>query len=134
MDLYKCFFSIIIICIDNNKWLFDNIFAYQNCLSCSPRFASVRRFLDAFRKVIQLLISICEFYIQSIANSFDTFSDCIMERVFDIFTDDKYYFIESGLDRIMDRIIHNDLPIRPYWFQLFNSTTKTRTHSRGHDD
>ena len=134
MNLYKCFFSIIVICINNYEWLFDNIFTYQYRLSCSPWLASPCRLFNSFREIIQLLICISKFYVQFITNSFNSFSDRIMKCISDILTNDKYYFIKSGLYCIMNGIIHNDLPIWAYRFQLLNSAAKTRTHSCSHDD
>lgn len=58
MKLYKCFFSIIIICINNHKWLFYHILASQNCLPGSPRFHASFRKQIAFWQIFQLLIDI----------------------------------------------------------------------------
>ena len=95
---------------------------------------NVGRLFNSFREIIQLLICISKFYVQFITDSFNSFSDRIMKCIFDILTNDKYYFIKSGLYCIMNGIIHNDLPIWAYRFQLLNSAAKTRTHSCSHDD
>ena len=58
MKLYKCFFSIIIICINNHKWLFDHTLASQNCLSSSPWFHAPCRDFISIRQVFQFLIDI----------------------------------------------------------------------------
>ena len=45
------------------------------------------------------------------ANSCDTIADHLFELFLDILTDNKYYFIKSGFDSVMNGIIHDDLTI-----------------------
>ena len=40
VNFYVGLFSIVVICIDNCKWLMQNFFTSKNSLSCSPRFST----------------------------------------------------------------------------------------------
>ncbi len=50
-----------------------------------------------------------------------------------IFTDDKYYFVEACLQCIMDGIIHNDLTLWSYWCKLLDSFSKSAADSGCHN-
>ena len=45
-----------------------------------------------------------------------------MERLFKILADDEYYFPESGLNGIIDLIIHDGFTMRPEAIELFQSS------------
>ena len=129
MYFYISFFSIVIIGIDNHKRLIQNSVCSKNSLAGSPRFCTVCRFCESFRKIFQSLE--CIFYF---CDLFDSFSNYATELFFKVLTDDKYNFIESCFQRIMDRVVHNDLSIRSYRCKLFNSFSKAASNSGSHDD
>ena len=62
MYFYKCFFSIVIVCIDDCKGFFDNILAGKDRLTGSPGFGSSFRLGKAGRKFIYLLKCIGSLY------------------------------------------------------------------------
>ena len=121
-------FSIIIIRIDDYKRFVDRSLAGKHRLTGSPRFRSAFRLLESFRQSIQFLE-----YVTDIHQLFHTFSDGFPEIFFQVFADDEHYFIESGFDRIMDGIIHDNLSVRSHRFQLLDSFSKTAADSGGHN-
>ena len=135
MILYKiimyfniCFFSIVVICIDYSKWLGKNFLRCQYSVSCSPWLCTVCRFPEISRKIIDLLECISNF-----CDLFDTVADDSAELILNIFTDDKYNFVESCFQCIMDGIIHNDLTLRSYRCKLLDTFSKTTSDSCRHD-
>ena len=128
MHFYKCFFPIIIIRINYCKRLIYNTFTASYRLTGSPRFCTVRRFLKAFRKILQRLE-----HIFHITNFFNTVSDYLSKIFLNILTDNKYDFIKSCFQRIMDRIINNNFAVRSNRCQLFYATTKTGSDSGCHN-
>ena len=88
--LFKCFFSIIIICIDYKEWSIHHIFTAKNCLTCSPRFCSSCEFsAEFFRNIIKLLKCICHFYF-----FFNTVANDLFEIFLEIFADNEYNFVK----------------------------------------
>ena len=64
---------------------------------------------------------------------FDPVADNLTEIHFQISSDNEYYLVKPGLQRIMDRIIHNDLTVRPHWLQLLDSAAKTAAQAGRHN-
>ena len=66
-------------------------------------------------------------YIVRGANGGNAIADDLFEFLLDILTDYKDHMIETSLDRIMDRVIHDDMSSIIHWLQLFDSCSKTAT-------
>ena len=128
MHLHISFFSIIIICIDNNKRLIQNLLCRKYSLSGSPGFRAVSRFRKSLRQIIKLLEYI--FYFRNFLN---TLADHSAKLFFQIFTDNKHYFIKSGFQRIVDGIIHNNLSTWSHRCKLLDSFSKTTSDSCRHN-
>ena len=125
MDFYKCFFSIIVICIDHCKRLFYNIFACKDCLTGSPRFFPSFRNRKSMWNIRHFLKCITDLHTFRRAKLFHTISDCFSEIFLNIFTDDKYDLIKSSLYRIMNRIIHDDLAVWSNRFKLLDASPES---------
>ena len=128
MYLHISFFSIIIICIDNNKRLIQNLLCRKYSLSGSPGFRAVSRFRKSLRQIIKLLEYI--FYFRNFLN---TLADHSAKLFFQIFTDNKHYFVKSGFQRIVDGIIHNNLSTWSHRCKLLDSFSKTTSDSCRHN-
>jgi release factor glutamine methyltransferase len=128
MHLHISFFPIIIICIDNNKWLIQNLLCGKYSLSGSPGFRAVSRFRKSLRQIIKLLEYI--FYFRNFLN---TLADHSAKLFFQIFTDNKHYFVKSGFQRIVDGIIHNNLSTCSHRCKLLDSFSKTTSDSCRHN-
>ena len=129
IQLYKRLFAIIVICIDHDKRFLHDILHAKDRLSGSPRFRSSPGILPTSREFIHRLVCILD------RNQLlDPLSDNLLKILLDILADNKDNLIASRFQRIMDRIIHNNLSIRPNRFQLFNSAAKTTADSGGHND
>ena len=60
-------------------------------------------------------------------------SDDFAEIRFQILADDKNDLVKSSFQRIMDRIIHNDLAARSYRCQLLNTAAKPASNTSCHN-
>ena len=71
-SFFKCVFAIKIVCINNSKLTFNNIFATPNCMCCAPRLYPAFWHLVTFWQIFQFLKNICNFYFvfNALANSF----------------------------------------------------------------
>ena len=128
MYFYVCFLSIVVICIDNCKWLCKELSCADNSMAGSPWFGSVCRFHKAFRKLLHFLICIrnfCDLLYSCTNGAFKFF--------FQILTDNKYNFIEASLQCVSDGIIHNDLTIWSNWCKLLDSISKSASNSGCHN-
>ena len=67
------------------------------------------------------------------ADSLDSVSDYILELLFNIPADNKNHFIKACFDRIMNRIIHDNMTLFINRLQLFDTTAKTGTDTSSHD-
>ena len=128
MDFDICFLTVIIICINYHEWLVKNCLCSKDCLPCSPWFCTVCRFLKSFWKIIQGLECVCNF-----CNFLDPLTDHAAEFFFQVLADDKYNFIKTSFQCIMNGVIHNDLTIWSYWCKLFDSFSKATSDSGCHD-
>ena len=131
MDSLKAFLAIVIICIDYNERGLDYLLGYKHGLSGSPRLCTAFRKFS--RNIVDILESIVNSYIMRRANGGNAITDDFFELLLDILTDDKYHMIETSLNRIMDRVVHDDMVCIIDWLQLFYSCSKSATDSGGHD-
>ena len=123
-----CFFSIVVICIDYSEWLGKDFLCCQYSVTCSPWFGTVCRFLKVSWKIVDLLECVSNF-----CDLLDTVANDSAEFVLNIFTDDKYHFVESCFQCIMDGIVHDDLALRSYRCELLDTFSKTASNSCCHD-
>ena len=120
MEKLKRFLSIIIICIDDHKRFFYYIFTTQDCLTGSPRFGTSLRNFKTSWNICKILIYI--FHLDLIS---DTIPDYRTEFFFNIFSDNKYNLVKTSFFCIINRVIHNDLPIRRHLGELLDSCSKS---------
>ena len=67
------------------------------------------------------------------ADSFDTLTDNLFELLLDILTDDKYHMVKASFKRIMDGIIHDNMPRIIHRLQLFDSRSEAAANTSCHD-
>ena len=99
MDCLKSFLAIVIICIDDYKRCIENLLCRKHSLTGSPRLCTACRKFS--RNIVDILESIVHSYIVSGTNRCNAIADDLFELFLNILTDDKYYMIEAGLNRIM---------------------------------
>ena len=92
MDFSKSFFAIIVVCIDHQERFLNRLFSRQNCLAGSPGLCSVFRAGKSLRQILQILI-----YISYFCNFFYFIANNLFKFFFNIFADNKNYFIKSRL-------------------------------------
>ena len=64
---------------------------------------------------------------------FDPVSYYFFKIFFQVLSDHKDDFVKSRLDRVIDGVIHNDLPIRAYRSELLDPAAKTASDPCRHD-
>ena len=69
----------------------------------------------------------------SFADRLDSVTDHFLELMLDILADNKYYFVKSSLNSIMNGIIHDNVMLCIYRLQLFDSTAESGSNSGCHD-
>ena len=116
MDFLKTFFPVVIVCIDDDERLLHEILCRKKGLSGSPGFHSSCRNAEAFRQIVQFLIGILHLH-----RLLDAAADDAAEIRVQIPADNKDDFIEARFQRVVNRIVHNDLTVRSDLFQLFDS-------------
>ena len=131
MNSLETFFAIVIICIDDDERGLDDLLRCKHGLTSSPRLCTA--FRQSPRNIVNVLESIIHRHIMGSADSFDTLTDNLFELLLDILTDDKYHMVEASLKRIMDGIIHDNMPRIIHRLQLFDSRSEAAANTSCHD-
>ena len=100
MDGLEAFLAIVIICIDDDKRSLDGLLRCKHSLTGSPRLCT--SFRQSYRNVVDILESVVYSYVVRGANGGNAIADNLFEFLLNILTYNKYYMIETSLDRIMD--------------------------------
>ena len=120
--------SIIIIRVDHREGRVHTAQTAQYRVAGSPGFHPSLRNLIAFRNIVEILEHIGNFH-----DLADSVADSLPEIFFIFFFDDKYNLLKSGLFRVIQGKIHNDMSLRIHRIDLFESAV-TASHSGSHDD
>lgn len=131
MDPAESLFAVVVIGVDHDEGFPNQIFGRQHRLSGAPGFGAAFRQLS--RDIADILEGVVHFHAALSADGFDSVSDNFSEIRFDILSDDKNNFVKAGFDGIVDGIIHNDVAVGIYRFQLFNAAPEARTDTRRHN-
>ena len=102
----ECFYSIIVICIDDCEWSVDLIHTAVYGMCRSPRFYTSFRYFISFRNIINILICVCNIHV-----FLHTLSYMLFEFVFDLVFDNKHNFFESCPLCIIHRKVHDDMSV-----------------------
>ena len=109
--------TVEIVAIDNSKRFLYYIGTHHYSMVGSPRFGTAFGAGEAFRKVIYGL----EY--QFAGNMAFVFgNNLVAEVLFKIFTDYENELAKTGIDGIVNRIIHDSFAIRSQSVQLFQAT------------
>ena len=128
MDFLKGFPAIIVICVNDKEGSVHQALDHKNGLPRPPWLCAPGRHLISGRKCIQLLISV--FHRKKL---FYPVTDYFLKILFQVLPDDENNLVKTCFHGIMDRIIHDDLPAWPHWFQLLDSSSKTASNPSRHD-
>ena len=128
VQLSECGFAIVIIGIDDDKRLFHNAAAAQNCLAGAPGLCAAFRHGEASGQVAEFLINI--FHLDLLGN---TVTDHLTELSFNILADNENHFIKARLLGIIDRIIHDHFAAGAHFCKLLDAFAKARANARRHD-
>ena len=124
-DGHKGVTVVEIIAVDHTEGLTDSILTHQHSVVCSPRFHTAFGTLEAFGQIIQCLEN--QFTRDM---SFVLADDFVAEILFKILADHKDQFAETGLNGVIDRIVHNRFAVRAQAVQLLQ-TAITASHACG---
>ena len=117
------FTSIIVIGIDNCKWLMNHIFAHEYGMIGSPRFLASFGYCKSRRQIVQILKD--EFNRDAVR----VFENNLIAKVlFEDTTDNKDYLTETCLDGIVDRVVHYGFAIGAKSIELLE-TSITAAHT-----
>ena len=119
--------TIIIICIDHRKRTADRINTTEDRMAGTKRFHSSFRHFKSFRKIGKFLV-----YIGDLHNFTHAVSDTLSEVCLIFFFYDKYNFLKSCSFCIINRKIHNNVPLCINRVDLLQTTIST-SHSCCHD-
>ena len=128
MNQTETLFSIKIIRINNAKGAMYLLSALHQGMGSPPGFRSTLRHGKTLGECCDFLKNIVH-----IRNFLDSFSDNISEILLNILSNDKNQLLEACFQSIMHGIIHDNLPIRANFCQLFNPRTVTGSKTRCHD-
>ena len=131
MNSLKTFLAVVIVCIDHNERGINHIFSSKHSLTGSPRLCPA--FWQSSRDIVNILKSIVNSYIMRRANGGNAITDDLFEFLLNILTYNKYYMIETSFNRIMNRVIHDDMTSIIHWFQLLNSCSEATANTGCHD-
>ena len=106
----------------------NHLLRTQDRLAGSPWLRPVRRLLIAFREICKLLKCVL-----NRGNLLDTTPDDLLKILFQILPDNEHDLVKSGLQRVMNRIVHDDLTTGSYRFQLLDSTAKPASDTCRHN-
>ena len=123
MHRTETFLSIIIICINYNKRRIDQILRCKHRLSGSPRLrSSLRKFTWDILDILECIIHL---HIVLRTDIRDTIADYVLKIFLNILTDNKDHMVETCFDRIVHRVIHNNMILCIHRLQLLNPSTET---------
>ena len=100
MDSLESFLAIVIVCVNDDERSINHFLRCKHGLTSSPRFCTTFRKFS--RNIVDVLESIVYGYVMRRANSFNPVADDLFEFFFDILPNNKYYMVESSLNRIMN--------------------------------
>ena len=123
MNRPETFLAIIVVRIDHDKRRIDQILCRKYCLSGSPGLRSSLR--ELARDITDILKRVIYLYIKPGTNIRDTVANRILKIFLNILTNNKNHMVETCLDRIMHRIVHNNMILCIYRLQLLNSPAET---------
>ena len=124
-------FSVIVICIDDHERRFQHLFCGQHRLPCAPGLCAP--FRELTRDIVQILEGIVHRHALRCTHGSDPVPDHLPELCLDVLADHEYHMVEPCLDRIMDGIIHNDMPPAVHRLQLFDASAKAGADSGCHN-
>ena len=128
VQLFECSFAIVIIGIDDDKRLFHNAAAAQNCLAGAPGLCAAFGHGKAGRQVTEFLINIFHLDLPG-----DAVTDHLTEFCFNILADNENHFIKARLLGIIDGIIHDHFAAGAHFCKLLDAFAKARANARRHD-
>ena len=128
VDLLKSLFSIIIVRIDDDKWLMDHLLRAQNRLARSPWFRPVCGLLISSRKIGKFLIRVLYR-----GNLLDPSPYDLLKVLLQVLPDDEHDLVKSGLQRVMNRIVHDNLTTGSYRLQLLDSAAEPASDACRHN-
>ena len=120
--------SVIIIRVDYQEGAIHHPLDGENRLACPPGLCASRGHLISVGKIRKLLVRV--FYRHQFLNPP---SDNVFKIFLNISSNDKDYLVKSGLQCIMDGIVHDYLSLWPHRSQLLDTFSKPASYAGRHD-
>ena len=115
--------SVEVVAVDNGKRFLDGLLAHQHGMVRTPRFRAALGTGKAFGQVVERL----EHQLAGDV-AFVFGKNLLAEIFFKILADDEDKFAESGLDGVIDGVVHNSFTVGTQSVQLLQ-TTVTAAHT-----
>ena len=100
MDGLEAFLAIVIICINHNERSLDDLLRCEHSLTGSPRLCPTCRKFS--RNIVNILKCVVHSYIVGLANGGNAITDDLFKLLLNILANNKYYMVETCLNRIVD--------------------------------
>ena len=122
-DYHESITVVEIITVDDQEGLLDHILAHEHCMVGSPWLDTSFRNAESLGQRIQSLEA------QLTGNLILIFrQDLGTELLFEVLADDPYHLTESGLDGVVDTIVHDGLAVWSQTIELLQSAI-TASHA-----
>ena len=102
----------------------DQILAAEQGMAGSPRLRPSRRHRD--RHIVHFLKSEMDFNAEGLAQRFNAIAEHLAKISLNVVTDDEDDLVETGFDCVVDRIIDDDLAVRPDRRELLDAAAVAR--------
>ena len=109
--------TVEVVAVDDGKRFLDGILAHHDGVVCSPGFRTAFGAGEAFGQGVERL----EYKFAGDV-SFILGEDFLAEVLFEVFADNEDEFAESGLDGVVDGVIHDGFTVGTQSVQLFQAS------------
>ena len=106
----------------------DHLLRAQNRLARSPWFRPVCRLLISFRKIGKFLIRVLYR-----GNLLDPSPYDLLKVLLQVLPDNEHDLVKSGFQRVMNRIVHDNLTTGSYRLQLLDSAAEPASDACRHN-
>ena len=113
---FECLRAVVIVRIDDGKGAVDKRLCGQNRVAGAPGLDTALRDGEALRQLVQLLERV--FHVHHLG---DTVADGRLKGILDLVLDDKNDRLKACAAGIVERVIHNDLPIAAHRVDLLHA-------------
>ena len=125
--------AVVVVGVDDGERLLNNALAGQHGLAGAPGLGAALRHGEALRHVLECLERIVDLNAQPGADLLNAVTDGLFKRLLNVVADDKDDLVKTGLDGVMNGIVHDDLAVGTDGSQLFDAAAEAGADTGGHN-